>query len=64
MKSNLGLLHGLCIGVTGGAGHLGRTIALRLAEEGANIMICGRTESKLKAVKDLAEHRGMVDQVA
>ena len=38
--------------VTGAGQGIGRAIALVLAERGANVVISGRTESKLTAVVD------------
>ena len=37
--------------VTGGSGTIGRSVACRLALEGAVVIITGRNESKLKEVK-------------
>lgn len=38
--------------VTGGSGAIGRAICFRFASEGAKVYVCGRTESKLRAVID------------
>ena len=35
--------------VTGGGSGIGKAIALRCAEEGARVAVCGRTQSKLEA---------------
>jgi gluconate 5-dehydrogenase len=43
-------LSGRGIAVTGGGGHLGRALALGLAEAGATVAICGRREAPLAAV--------------
>ncbi len=45
-------LAGWGILVTGGGTGIGRACASRLAADGAAVTICGRTESKLKAVAD------------
>ena len=45
--------------VTGGATGIGRGIALRLAREGARVVICGRTRDKGEAAE--AELRGITD---
>ena len=39
--------------VTGGSRRLGRMSALALAQEGANVAICGRTKSTLTPWKSL-----------
>ncbi|MDT3444239.1 MULTISPECIES: SDR family NAD(P)-dependent oxidoreductase [unclassified Pseudofrankia] len=40
--------------VTGGGGGIGLSVALRLAADGANVLICGRTASRLDdAVKQI-----------
>ncbi len=41
----------VCI-ITGGGSGIGRGAALTMAEEGATVVIIGRTESKLESVKD------------
>jgi 3-oxoacyl-[acyl-carrier protein] reductase len=41
-----------CAIVSGGSGDIGRAIALRLAELGANVSIAGRTQAKLDSVAD------------
>ena len=57
-------LDGRGIGVTGGGGHLGSAIALGLADLGAKVVICGRTEAKLQeVVKRAAGLRGSVSAV-
>lgn len=40
----------VCI-ITGGGSGIGRDAAIKMAQEGANVVIVGRTESKLDAVK-------------
>ena len=47
--------------ITGGSRGIGFTIADAFAAEGANISICGRTESSLNRAEDkLAAHNGIV----
>ena len=41
----------VCI-ITGGGSGIGRGAALSMAQEGATVVIIGRTESKLASVKD------------
>ncbi len=50
MKSNP---HGRVALITGAGGGIGRAIALRLAQDGMKLMLCGRTESKLLETKSL-----------
>ena len=40
----------VCI-ITGGGSGIGRDAAIKMAQEGATVVIIGRTESKLDAVK-------------
>ena len=54
-------LDGRGIGLTGGGGHLGSAIALGLADLGAFVVICGRTEAKLQAVAEQA--RGLSGKI-
>jgi 3-oxoacyl-[acyl-carrier protein] reductase len=50
--------------VTGGSRGIGRAIALRLAEEGCDVSICGRTEEALERVgAELRAHGGPVHTV-
>ena len=44
--------------ITGGAGGLGRAIALRLASEGAYVVICDINEEALEATRAKIEERG------
>lgn len=48
-------MKGKTIIVTGGSSGMGKAIAKRLCEEGANVVICGRDEEKLKRTKDEIE---------
>ena len=44
--------------ITGGAGGLGQAIALRMASEGANVVICDINEEALETTRGLIEeHR-------
>jgi NAD(P)-dependent dehydrogenase (short-subunit alcohol dehydrogenase family) len=45
-----GSLEGLSVGLTGGGGHLGSAIARGLAERGARVVICGRSQASLQTV--------------
>lgn len=45
--------------ITGGGSGVGRGIALALADEGANIVVCGRTEQTLTDVSALVRERGV-----
>jgi NAD(P)-dependent dehydrogenase (short-subunit alcohol dehydrogenase family) len=56
-------LSGKTVVVTGGGGHLGRAMALGLADAGANVLICGRTRAKLDSVAKASNGRVKV-QVA
>lgn len=47
----------VCI-ITGGGSGIGRDAALKMAQEGAKVVIIGRTESKLDAVKAEVEAAG------
>ena len=42
--------------ITGAGGGIGRAIALRLAQDGVRLVLCGRTESKLIETKNLSPH--------
>ncbi len=45
-------LQGKSVVITGGAAGIGRAIAMKFAREGARISVCGRTLSKLEAMKE------------
>ncbi len=47
----------VCI-ITGGGSGIGRDAALKMTQEGANVVIVGRTESKLESVKSEIETTG------
>ena len=54
----MGKLDGRVVILTGASGGIGKQVAMRLAEEGANLTICARTTSKLETTKKLCEERG------
>lgn len=56
-------LAGRGIGLTGGGGYLGSALALGLADAGATVVICGRTESSLDSVVAAADVRGSPGRV-
>ena len=43
----MGSINGYSVLVTGGGSGIGEAAAAKLAADGANVMICGRTEEKL-----------------
>jgi gluconate 5-dehydrogenase len=47
-------LEGFGIGLTGGGGHLGRAMAVALAQAGATVVICGRTADALAGTVEAA----------
>jgi len=63
MKKNRFDIDGMVVGVTGGGGHLGRTMTLGLAAEGADVFICGRDEQKLQRVSDEAKRLSLKGNV-
>lgn len=56
-------LTGRGIGLTGGGGHLGRSLAFGLAEAGAVVVICGRREAPLLEVSQEAQRRNLLGSV-
>jgi NAD(P)-dependent dehydrogenase (short-subunit alcohol dehydrogenase family) len=57
-------LAGKGIVVTGGGGHLGAAISLALAEAGAVVVVCGRTEEPLRRVTERARRQGTAGRIA
>ncbi|RIK91620.1 MAG: gluconate 5-dehydrogenase [Proteobacteria bacterium] len=58
-----GPLEGMGIGVTGAGGHLGRAIAVGLADLGASVLALGRKEDGLAATQAKARRRGTAGEV-
>ena len=58
MQSN-GLLSGYGVLVTGGGTGIGKACAAEAARQGAKVMICGRTESKLDRVVSALQKEGL-----
>jgi NAD(P)-dependent dehydrogenase (short-subunit alcohol dehydrogenase family) len=54
----MGRLDGKVVVLTGASGGLGKQAAIRLAEEGARLAICARTEARLMETKALCEAAG------
>lgn len=54
----MGKVDGKVVVITGCSSGLGKQQAIRLAEEGAKLAICSRTESKLLETKKLCEEKG------
>lgn len=52
-------LNGKRIAITGGGGHLGSAMTLRLLREGARVLIFGRKEDSLLSVRSAAETLGL-----
>ena len=52
-------LKGYGVLITGGGTGIGRACAVDLASKGASVVICGRTEDRLKAVVSDLESRGL-----
>jgi len=57
--SEAALLQGYGVLITGGGTGIGRACAADLASKGASVVICGRTEDRLKAVVSDLESRGL-----
>jgi gluconate 5-dehydrogenase len=56
-------LEGKGVGITGGGGHLGRALALGLAEAGALVVVCGRQRAPLDSVVAEAKARRLAGRV-
>ncbi|MCM6762045.1 SDR family oxidoreductase [Rathayibacter sp. ZW T2_19] len=54
----MGKLDGKTVILTGASSGLGKQQAIRIAEEGANLAICARTQSKLDETRALCEQAG------
>ena len=54
----MGKLNGKVAIVTGASAGIGKQVAIRFAEEGANIAICGRNMDRLKITADTCEKTG------
>ncbi|MGW1626692.1 SDR family NAD(P)-dependent oxidoreductase [Streptomyces sp. NPDC002172] len=54
----MGKLDGKVVMLTGASSGLGKQQAIRIAEEGADLAICARTESKLFETRKICEDRG------
>ena len=57
MENNMSLKDQVCI-ITGGGSGIGRGAALRLAADGATIILIGRTESKIRTVQSEIKANG------
>ena len=53
----MGSINGYSVLVTGGGSGIGEAAAAKLAADGANVMICGRTEEKLIAAVERIKAR-------
>lgn len=56
-------LSGKRIAITGGGGHLGTAMTLRLLQEGARVLICGRSMEALLSARSTAEKSGLQDRL-
>ena len=45
--------------ITGASGGIGTAIARRLAQDGIDLILCGRSEEKLKKTQEAAEEYGV-----
>jgi 3-oxoacyl-[acyl-carrier protein] reductase len=57
-QSNARILEGKNVIITGGSSGIGKALAIGFSQEGANVIIIGRDEAKLKATTDLILGKG------
>lgn len=56
-------LQGKIVLLTGASGGIGTALVRQLAEAGASLLLCGRSEEKLAAARSLAEAQGAPVQI-
>lgn len=57
-QSNARILEGKNVIITGGSSGIGKALAIGFAQEGANVIIIGRDEAKLKSTAELIAGKG------